>query len=208
VIQLALEESAGGHAASPRGNPRPAVRCSRGQPLTTKPFAKGVGVSRISEAKPNVVLFVVMSSAADMRIIALVLSRGHFALVPAHDYIAGLIPLLHNEARAALSSLKTPPCWGAGGFRTSARGRGVASKANGMRRRTVPSSERRVFALAVPRQADFAPPTVSCALRILAFRGEVARPSASLPPKSEASLRSCRHRCHMKRGRFPAPIPR
>ena len=70
-----------------------------------------------------------------------------------------------------------------------------------------PSSEGWVFALAFRHQACCAPLIVSCAPRILAFRGEVARPSASLPPKSEAFLQLC-HRCHMKRGRFPAPTPR
>ena len=62
-----LEGAARWRAASLRGNPRPAVRWGRGQPLTTKSFAEGVSVRRITEAEADVILLVVKPPATPPR---------------------------------------------------------------------------------------------------------------------------------------------
>ena len=54
----------------------------RGQPLSTKSFAEGIGVCRISEAKADVVLFVVMPPATSPRFDASFAVKG--------EYIVGL----------------------------------------------------------------------------------------------------------------------
>jgi hypothetical protein len=113
----------------PQSPARPSARWRHGQPLSTKPFAEGIGVRRVRKAVAHIVLFLIVPSATaprrdasfamegqnifglgseaargqwqlnDIRIIPLVLSRGDFAFAPGHFSLGVVSFVFHIDVR-------------------------------------------------------------------------------------------------------------